>query len=72
MFNATLGGTWAGVFFYILLVLCFYFTLSFFEYLRKEDERAAKQSKISAVLCLASAVAIPVFFNFYIYNEMMQ
>lgn len=72
MFNATLAGNWAGLICAILVIFCFYFTLTFFEYLRKGDERLIKQSKISAVICLALAVAIPLFFNFYIYNEMMR
>ncbi|MEH7225590.1 hypothetical protein V7112_17410 [Bacillus sp. JJ1566] len=39
-------------------ILSFYFTLTFFQYLKSDDERAAKQSKYAAVLCLAIALII--------------
>ncbi|WP_050182290.1 hypothetical protein [Domibacillus robiginosus] len=52
----------AGMLFTALIVLCCYFTLTFFEYLRKDDERIIKQSKIGAVICIALALIIAIIF----------
>ena len=65
-------GNWIGILNAALIVLSFYFTLTFFEHLRKGDERLTKQSKITATICIALALMIPVFYNLYIYNEMMK
>lgn len=35
---------------------CLYFILTFFQYLKIEDDRLAQQSKIAAVVCLAIAL----------------
>jgi hypothetical protein len=43
-----------------LIVLCFYFTLTFFEHLQKGDERITKQSKIAAISCVGLALIIPI------------
>jgi hypothetical protein len=75
MSNIELMGTtgkWIGIISIILFILCFYFTLTFFQYLHKEDERITRQSKIAATLCIALALIIPVVYNFYIYTEMMK
>lgn len=66
------AGNWSGVLSTILIILCFYFTLTFFQHLREEDKRAIKQSKIAATICLALALLIPVFFNMYVMNQMMN
>ncbi len=44
----------------LLIVLCFYFTLTFFESLRKGDERIIKQSKFAAITCMALALIIGI------------
>ncbi|PUB10306.1 hypothetical protein [Paenisporosarcina sp. OV554] len=66
------AGNWIGIVTTTLIVLCFYFTLTFFEHLRKGDERITKQSKIVATTCIALALIVPVVYNIYIYNEMMK
>ena len=61
---------WLGVFSATFIVLCFYFSLTFFQYLKLGDERLIKQSKLAAVLCLALSLLIPALYNLYIYNIM--
>jgi hypothetical protein len=46
----------------LLIVLCFYFTLTFFESLRKGDERIIKQSKFAAIICMAIALIIGIIY----------
>lgn len=60
-------GSWIGLLTPILMIACFYFTLTFFESLRKEDERVKKQSKLAATICLALALLIPAVYNIYMY-----
>lgn len=66
------AGNWIGILTTILIVLCFYFTLTFFQYLKSGDERLVKQSKLAAVICLALGLLIPALYSVYIYNEMMR
>ena len=56
------GGIWANILFTLIIVLCFYFTLTFFEYLRNGDERMIKQSKIGAVICMALSLVIATIY----------
>ncbi|GGB62263.1 hypothetical protein GCM10007199_30230 [Fictibacillus barbaricus] len=51
---------WVVMLSLILIILCFYFTLTFFHYLKLGDERMIKQSKLAAVICLALSFLIPV------------
>ena len=53
---------WVGILFTLLIVLCFYFTLTFFEYLRKDDERVIKQSKIASIICITLALIILIIY----------
>ena len=53
-------GNWLTVLPVILIVACFYFTLTFFEHLRKGDERLARQSKLAATICIALVLLIPI------------
>lgn len=46
-------GNWLGLLTPILMIACFYFTLTFFDALRKGDERVTKQSKLAATICIA-------------------
>ncbi|PFG14503.1 hypothetical protein ATG70_2735 [Bacillus sp. es.036] len=46
----------------LLIVLCYYFTLTFFESLRKGDERIIKQSKFAAIICMAIALVIGIIY----------
>jgi hypothetical protein len=49
----------------ILIVLCFNFTLTFFEFLRKGDERLIAQYKSAATICLFLVFFIPIFYSIY-------
>lgn len=48
----------------VLIVLCFYFTLTFFQHLKLGDERLTKQSKLAAIVCLAASLLLPVLSPF--------
>ena len=63
---------WLGILSTILIVLCFYFSLTFFQHLKIGDERLIKQAKFAAVLCLAMSILIPALHSLYIYNQMMK
>jgi len=65
-------GNWLTILPVILFVACFYFTLTFFEHLRKGDDRLAKQSKLTATICLALALLIPALYSLYISVQMMK
>jgi|GEM_PF-979935 len=65
-------GSWMVIVSALLFVASFYFTLTFFEYLKSEDERVRKQSKIAAVICLAVALLLPAVYQLYFVNEMMR
>ncbi|MCM2532126.1 hypothetical protein NDK43_06660 [Neobacillus pocheonensis] len=50
----------------MLIVLCFNYTLTFFEFLHKGDERSASKNKIAATICLFLFFSIPVVYSIYI------
>lgn len=58
---------WVGTLSTLLIILCFYFTLTFFENLRKDDERITKQSKLAATICIALALIIPSIYNLLLF-----
>ena len=60
-------GNWLSILTPVLLIACFYFTLTFFESLRKGDERVTKQSKLAATMCIALALLIPAVYTLYMY-----
>ncbi|MFF2753006.1 hypothetical protein ACFVR1_04505 [Psychrobacillus sp. NPDC058041] len=66
------AGNWLGILSTILIVLCFYFSLSFFQHLKTGEERLIKQSKFAAVFCLAMSLLIPALYSLFIYNQMMK
>ncbi|CAM3205844.1 hypothetical protein FITA111629_09805 [Filibacter tadaridae] len=74
MDNVALMGTgnWLGILSTLFFILCFYFTLTFFQHLKSGDERLIKQTKLTAVFCLVLGLLIPAFYSLYIYNEMMR
>ncbi|WP_282156314.1 hypothetical protein [Cytobacillus gottheilii] len=65
-------GIWLGVFSAIMFTACLYFTLSYFEHLKKGDDRLTKQSKLFAVLTLFLALGAPGFYQLYIFSQMMS
>lgn len=63
-------GSWVGIISILCGILCFYFTLTFFENLRKGDERITKQTKSAAIIFLSLALLLPAIFNFYLFVQM--
>ena len=51
---------WLVILSALFLVFCFYFTLTFFEYLREDDRRIIRQAKTGAIACLAIAFLIAI------------
>ncbi|AST91270.1 hypothetical protein ACWE42_10035 [Sutcliffiella cohnii] len=51
----------ANMFIVVFAVISFYYTLTFFEDLRKEDERVIKQTKRWAIINFALAIIILTF-----------
>ena len=72
MENVFGSANWINILVMIFLVLCFYFTLMYFQYLKEDDDRLIKQSRLVAVICLAIALLVPAFYNFYIFTKMME
>ncbi|MGM9945568.1 MAG: hypothetical protein ACI33M_11525 [Lysinibacillus sp.] len=70
-FNAFGAANWVNIVAMIFLILCFYFTLMYFQYLKEDDDRLIKQSRLVAVICLATALLVPAFYNFYVFTKMM-
>ena len=69
--NVVGSANWMNIVAMIFLVLCFYFTLMYFQYLREADERLIKQTRLVAVICLAIALLAPAFYNFYMLDKML-
>lgn len=61
-----------GIFTVLMLAVCLYFILTYFEHLKQDDKRLMKQSKLFAVITLFLALGVPAFYQLYIYNQMMQ
>lgn len=56
----------------LLLVLCFYFTLTYLHHLKKDDDRAIKKAKWAAVLSLGLALVVPALYNVITFMIMMR
>ncbi|KOO46116.1 hypothetical protein [Priestia koreensis] len=59
--------SWINVASAVLLVIGFYFTLSFLQALKEEDVRVTKQLKLAAVTCIGAALLAPALYQLYIY-----
>ena len=70
--NIAMFGTvnWLNILSAVFVIACLYFTLSFFQHLKMEDQRLAQQSKIAAVVSLAVALLIPAIYGVYVYSKM--
>lgn len=68
--NALIGSS-MGIFTVLMLSICLYFILTYFENLKKGDNRLIKQSKLFAVIALFLALGVPAIFQIYIYYLMM-
>ena len=69
--NIVGSANWINILVIVFLVACFYCTLTYFQYLKEDDDRLIKQSRLVAVICLAIALLVPAFYNFYIFMKMM-
>jgi len=69
--NIVGGANWINILAMVFIVVCFYCTLMYFQYLKEGDDRLIKQSRLAAVICLAIALLVPAFYNFYIFMKMM-
>ena len=63
---------WIGLFSMLFIVTCLYFSLTYFDHLKKENEQLIKQSKFFAVISLLLALTIPLIYQLYIFNQMMN
>ncbi|WP_039042197.1 hypothetical protein [Sporosarcina sp. ZBG7A] len=59
---------WLNILSAVFVIACLYFTLSFFQHLKMEDQRLAQQSKIAAVVSLAVALLIPAIYGVYMHS----
>ena len=66
------ASNWVGILSTIFLIMCFYFTLTFFQYLKQYDERMVKQAKLAAVICLAFGLLLPILYGLYMFSQVMQ
>ena len=69
--NIVGSANWINILAMVFIVVCFYCTLMYFQYLKENDDRLIKQSRLVAVICLAIALLVPAFYNFYIFTKMM-
>ena len=60
--EVTKEGIGLSIILILFIVLCFYFTVTFFEALCKGDQRIIKQSKFAAIICMAIALIIGVIY----------
>lgn len=65
-------GSGMGIFTVLMLAVCLYFILSYFEHLKQDDKRLIKQSKIFAVITFFLAFGVPAIYQIYIFNQMMH
>lgn len=70
--NILSSAGWIGIVSNVFIVLCFYFTLTFLQYLKVDDKSQTAQAKKGAVLCLAIALLVPLLYNIYISYQMMK
>jgi len=61
LINVLTGGNIA-IFTVLMLSFCLYFILTYFEYLKKDDKRLIKQSKLLAVITLFLAFGVPAIY----------
>lgn len=56
----------------LLLILCFHFVLTFFEFLHKEDFSRALQNKNFAILSFTLFIYIPLFIYYFLTLILMR
>ncbi len=50
----------------LLLILCFNYSLNFFQSLHKSDDPLANKNKLAATICLSSFFFLPLIFYIFI------
>ncbi|MEK4386128.1 hypothetical protein MKZ25_10005 [Solibacillus sp. FSL W7-1464] len=66
------AGIWLTFVTPIFLVSALYFTLSFFQYLKMDNDRLMTQSKWGAVISLAIALIVPAIYQIVVYYQVMN
>ena len=66
------AGIWLTFVTPIFLVSALYFTLSFFQQLKIDNERLVNQSKWGAVISLAIALIVPAIYQIVVYYQVMN
>ena len=61
---------WVGIVSTVFFGTCLYFSLTYFEHLKKGDEHLIKMSKLLAVGSLILALVIPGLYQLYVFNQM--
>jgi len=56
----------------LFMILCFYFTLTYFHHLKTGDDRGIKNTKWAAVVCLVFALVAPALYNVITFMVMMR
>ena len=61
-----------GLFTVLMLAGCLYFTLTYFEHLKQDDDRLIKRSRLFAVVTLFLALGVPGFYQLYTFIRIMS
>ncbi|MEK5080570.1 hypothetical protein MKX73_16735 [Solibacillus sp. FSL W7-1436] len=66
------AGIWLTFITPIFLITALYFTLSFFQHLKTDNDRLMTQSKWGAVISLAIALIVPAIYQIVVYYQVMN
>lgn len=55
----------------LLLILCFNYSLNFFQSLHKSEDPLANKNKLAATISLSSFFFLPILFYLYIFTKYM-
>lgn len=66
------AGIWLTFVTPIFLVCTLHFALSFFQYLKNDNERLMTQSKWGAIISLAIALLVPAVYQIVVYYQVVN
>lgn len=66
------AGIWLTFVTPIFLVCTLFFTLSFFQYLKNDDQRLMAQSKWAAIISMAIALLVPAIYQIVVYYQVVN